>query len=106
MKAAPFLVHRKASLFDGSTELEPLATFKNIPVFIGCTDQPQEEDLVADLDFDICRNTGFIQVRNLLDPEIVYRGYHSEAVGELWDDHHKDFARYLVEGHPKRVLEI
>lgn len=96
------------SLIPGESTLEHLHTFPQFPVFIGCTDKPKEEDLFEDLVFDICSETGLIQVRNLLDPKLVYKDYHSEAVGSLWEKHHEHLSEEIASRCKDniRILEI
>src|SRR3989344_210522 len=97
---------RKECLVTGKNSLEHLYTFKKFPVFIGCTDTPRSRDLRADMIFDICRDTGFIQLRKLLDPDLVYSSYHSEAVGGIWAQHHDQFCEFVQRFSPKKIIEI
>src|SRR3972149_752310 len=97
---------RKTSLVTGKTNLEHLYTFKKFPVFIGCTDSPRSKDIRADMIFDICRDTGFIQLRKLLNPDLVYSSYHSEAVGGIWAQHHDQFCNFVRKFNPRTVIEI
>lgn len=86
--------------------LEPLYSLKKFPVFIGCTEQKQADDLFADMDFDICTKTGLIQLRKLLPLDLIYGQYHSEAVGGIWKKHHQEFAQFVSEFSLRKVLEI
>lgn len=97
---------RTRSIITEQENLERLYELKNFPVFIGCTDQGFEEDLYADMILDICIDSGMIQLRKLLPRDIVYSGYHSEAVGNIWADHHKAFAKFILDFRPENVLEI
>jgi hypothetical protein len=61
----------------------------------------------ADLTFDICKDSGIIQLRNLVDPTIVYSKFHSEAVGNVWETHHEFLAKLISEySEGKNVLEL
>lgn len=97
---------RKKSLLTGLNTLEPLYTLKSFPVFIGCTSEDKKKDLRADMVFDICKNTGFIQLRNLLPLEVIYGQYHSEAVGGVWKEHHQKFSEFIAQYKPQSVLEV
>lgn len=87
--------------------LEHLYTFRNFPVFMGCTAQPLTLDIKADMSWWISKETGVIQLRELLPLEIIYSEAHgSGRIGSLWSDHHTAFAAFLHETSPSNVLEI
>lgn len=97
---------RTRSIITEKENLEHLYELKNFPVFIGCTNQDFEKDLYADMVWDICIDSGMIQLRKLLARDAVYSGYHSEAVGSIWEEHHEAFVKFISYFHPKNVLEI
>ncbi|MBI2453308.1 class I SAM-dependent methyltransferase [Candidatus Peregrinibacteria bacterium] len=97
---------RDRCLITGKDTLEPLYCIKNFPVFIGCTDEEESKDLRADMDFDICTETGFIQLRKLLPLDLIYSQYHSEAVGKVWASHHEALKNFIAKHNLKKVLEI
>jgi len=97
---------RQTSLATGEKTLEPLYTLNNFPVYIGCTDVPASQDVRADMEFDICAKSGFIQLRKLLPLEVVYNQFHSEALGEVWKAHHQEFAEFVAKFQEGQVLEI
>ena len=97
---------RDKSLMFPSGNLESLHVFKNFPVFIGATDQPPENDLFFDMSWDICTTSGLIQLRDLLDPSLIYSGYHSEAVGGVWLEHHNQFCDFVSKFIGRRILEV
>lgn len=99
-------IPRNQSVLTDKKKLRPLFTFKNFPVFIGCTDQPQSTDILADLSFAIEPNTGLIQLDKVLPQEIVYSQYHSEAIGKTWTDHHLALVNFISQFHPNNILEI
>lgn len=99
-------IERTKSLLTGKKNLEHLYTFKDFPVFMGCVDTPRDADLLADMVWDICKDTGLIQLRKLLPLEILYLDQHNDGVGKTWQDHYKAFAKFLATFKPKRILEI
>jgi 2-polyprenyl-3-methyl-5-hydroxy-6-metoxy-1,4-benzoquinol methylase len=105
-KSAIQYTTRERSLITGKSNLEKLTTLHHFPVFIGCTSQPIEQDLRADMDFQICKDSGFIQLGKLLPLELVYAEYHSEALGAIWKKHHEEFAKFILKYSPTEVLEI
>jgi cathepsin L len=86
---------RNYSLITGKRNLELLYELENFPVFIGCTSSPKEDDLYANMTWMICKDSGMIQLRDLLPAELVYSAYHSEGIGETWMRHHLSFCDFI-----------
>jgi hypothetical protein len=64
-------------------------------------------DIFFDQTWTECADCGCIQLLNLLPPFILYQSNSStEAVGQVWIDHHDTFANFIAKNAPKRVLEI
>lgn len=101
----PFQI-RKNSILKSDSSLEELHVFKNFPVFIGASIDPPESDIFCDMAWDICNKTGIIQLRNLLPPSLIYSGYHSEAVGKVWENHHIEFSKFVTKYSKNKILEI
>ena len=79
----------------GHNDLEEIVVLKNFPVFIGCTDEDEKKDLKADMKWMISKKSGVIQLGKMLPLDVIYRGYHSEAVGKVWKDHRIRFAEFI-----------
>jgi len=99
-------ITRENSLVTQKNTLESLITYKNFPVYIGCTNEARDKDICEDMTFDICVESGMIQLRQLLPLSIVYQFYHSEAVKGIWKEHHENFARFIARSKPKNIVEI
>jgi len=99
-------IYRNYNVINQEETLEDLYTYKDFPVYIGCTDKSVKTDLKADLSVTICKKTGIMQLDKLLPLEIVYGDYHSEAIGSLWQEHHFSFIDFIQKYKPKNVLEI
>lgn len=106
MKKITDYILRSKSVVTEKENLEPLYTFKDFPVFMGCVDTPQSEDLLADMEWNICRDTGIIQLGKLLPLEVLYLNNHNDGTGKVWQDHYTAFAKFLHQFNPKNVLEI
>jgi len=106
MKRITDYIIREKSILTRKDNLESLYVLKDFPVFMGCTDQPADYDLVADMDWQICRDTGIIQLAKLLPLKTVYLGQHNEGIGKVWIEHYLEFCKFLKKYNPKRVLEI
>lgn len=88
-------------------DLEPLYSFPKFPVFMGCTEQNEKDDLKVDMEWSISRGSGLIQLKKLLPLDVLYPESHGAgAVGALWDKHHKAFAQFLNNFDPQAIFEI
>ncbi|MBA3035772.1 MAG: methyltransferase, partial [Desulfobacterium sp.] len=75
------LIERNHCVISGNEDLELLYSFKDFPVFMGCVDQPPEEDLKTDMNWWISKSTGSIQLNPLLPLDILYQEQHAGSVG-------------------------
>lgn len=101
-------IQRDKDVITDVADLEHLYTFKDFPVFMGCTDQPQEKDLVADMSWYISPSSGMLQLNPLLPLEVVYAEEHgSGTVGDVWNQHHAAFAEFVTKyTSVNSILEI
>lgn len=98
---------RTHDIVSGNNDLESLFMLANFPVFQGCVEQPQSDDLVHNLHFSISRSSGMVQSSSLLPLDVIYQSEHSPgAVGALWMEHHREFAKFISKYNPKSVFEI
>jgi len=100
-------ITRNIDVVLGNEDLEDLYTFKNFPVFMGCTDKDKSTDLISDMNWKISQNSGMIQLNPLLPLDIVYSAEHgSGTTGKAWDEHHDAFAQFINKYEIKNILEI
>lgn len=97
---------RKKSIATGKKNLEKLFNIQKFPVFIGAINNPLKNDKFAEFALAICKDSGFVQLTKLVPPDIVYSGYHSEALGKVWKAHHKQFANLIRKYKASEILEI
>jgi hypothetical protein len=91
----------------GTGDLEHLYSFEKFPVFMGCADGAQTDDLFAPMNWWISKSSGAIQLKELLPLEVIYPESHGAGeVGRLWRMHHTEFARFISQIKPKAVFEI
>jgi SAM-dependent methyltransferase len=100
------LIERNLDLVTGSSKMEDLHSMKNFPVFMGCVEHPESEDIFAELTWQISKDSGFIQLKKLIPLDILYQAQHAGAVGEIWKEHHRKFSNFLNRNKPSSVLEI
>src|SRR5437588_632063 len=95
------LIERQRCAISGTADLEPLHTLSRFPVFMGCMDQPEADDLKVDMSWWISRAAGVIQLKQLIPLDVLYPESHGAgAVGALWEKHHQAFARFVHEAAP------
>ena len=101
---------RESCVITDSKDIENLFTLNDFPIFIGNTTQKPEDDLFSDMIFDISKECGVVQLKVLINPNLIYSQYHSEAIGKVWDDHHTRFAELLSDlinsNDTRNILEI
>lgn len=97
---------RNSSLTTSNNNLEHLYSLKKFPVFIGATNAPHTSDIKLNMDWDICTDSGCIQLREPVDPKLIYSSYHSEALGETWRRHHNEFVNFVEKFVKSKVLEV
>jgi 2-polyprenyl-3-methyl-5-hydroxy-6-metoxy-1,4-benzoquinol methylase len=79
----------------------------NFPVYMGTTEEPAETDLFFDQNWGTCSECGLLQLMDLIPLDVLYSKNHiTEAVGETWKSHHNDFAEFILESNPQKILEI
>jgi len=101
------MIERNHCVLTGEKDLEPLFSFNNFPIFMGCTDQAEELDVKVDMNWTISKSTGCIQLNPLLPLEVLYSAsHHAGTVGALWLSHHAAFADFIHDFAPKSILEI
>jgi len=100
------VIVRKNSLLDNSSKLEHLHTFRNMPVSNGCTANSKSDDIVMDQIWDICKNTGLVQLRELAPLDLVYKFPHNDGVGNTWENHDMELCNFIDEMNLKKVFEI
>lgn len=100
-------IQRNFDIISLNNDLEHLFTLPNFPVFMGCVQQPKQEDLTHDLNFYISAATGMIQLNPVLPLDIVYQSEHNPGTtGQGWLDHHAAFSKFVLKHNPTKVFEI
>lgn len=100
-------IQRNKDVINNREDLEILDNFENYPVFMGCVNQPITEDILADMQWVISKNSGIIQLNPLIPLDILYPEDHGAGVvGSIWLEHHQKFARFIEKQQPSSILEI
>ncbi len=97
-------IQRKNCVITGS-ELEPLSK-EDFPLFCGCTEEEAENDLICEQEIAISKE-GVLQLKKLIPLELLYKnGHDAGSVGSLWEEHHREFANFIMQTKPQNILEI
>jgi hypothetical protein len=101
------LIERKVDMITGSSNLEDIHSMSKFPVFMGCVEHSETEDIFAEMTWQICKDSGFIQLKKLVPLDVLYHEqHHSGAIGQIWKRHHCDFSNFLSKNNPTSVFEI
>lgn len=101
------LIDRSRDVVTGDVNLEVLHSMSNFPVFMGCVDHSQSEDLFADMVWQISKGAGVVQLKKIVPVEILYHSQHDAGtVGSIWMAHHRSFSKFLSKFIPSSVLEL
>lgn len=99
-------IDRSYSVITKEKNLETLLNIKNFPVFFGCTDKDESEDLKCNMNWAIDPKTGIIQLTELVPLDILYMEQHVDAIGPTWNDYNISFSDYVCENIEGDVIEI
>ena len=89
-----------------SKKTELLYKFENFPLFFGCVNTPKDEDLLADMCWEIDKASGVIQLSRLIPLHILYSEQHVDGVGKTWERYYSNFANYISKQNLHKVCEI
>jgi hypothetical protein len=77
------------------------------PLLPVCVEGPYEEDFFAPFTICLCNSCGLITLKHTIDPEILYKIFHSDGLGKLWEAHYEKFSQLIRKHHKSgRILEI
>lgn len=100
-------VIRKKCCICESIDLKFFFEIPKFPIFMGTTLNSQTEDIFQDQKWVLCNMCGCLQLSELIPLKILYSKEHSAgAVGEIWKNHHKMFAYFILADAPKSICEI
>ncbi len=106
MKKLNQKITRNHSVVSNKERLEHLYTFKNFPIFMGCTDEPINDDMFMDMIWTIDRDSGLVQLLDLVPLEILYSKQHMDATGSTWDKYNSLLSEFISSEYKGDILEI
>lgn len=90
----------------GSKYFLPFLRVPSFPIFMGTTSQDHEKDLFHDQVWVVCRDCGCLQLEELIPLDLLYSTQHSGAIGAIWENHHKEFSKFILEDSTDSICEI
>jgi 2-polyprenyl-3-methyl-5-hydroxy-6-metoxy-1,4-benzoquinol methylase len=99
-------LQRTVCVFDQSTDLEILYKIPKFPIHMTCTTDDIKYDIFHDMELQICKHTGFVQLSSVVPLDRLYGKQHSGTIGRLWKEHHTKFAEFIHKFNPLSILEI
>lgn len=101
------LIKRNACILDNKFKIYQYNKIPNFPVKMGCESTlNNSKDIFADMVWGIS-SSGMLQLMELVPPFILYSDYHNPgSTGKLWENHHKEFFKFIGDISSKSVLEI
>jgi hypothetical protein len=86
--------------------LKDIYTFKNFPIYMGVSEELSEKDIFEDMVFSVCEDCGVLQLKNMVDLDVLYSKPHNSAVGDSWMNHHKKFFEFIKKFAKGSLVEI
>lgn len=88
-------------------KIESFYKIPNFPVRLGI-DEKNNACQLMEMDWAECLNCGCVQLKKLVDLDILYEKHHNSSPGKTWDLHHENFSDIIVKKISKdqRILEI
>ena len=83
-----------------------ICKIEKMPIFMGSIEKP-EDYLFSDMTFISCDNCNSIFLREIIDPNILYKNNHNRViVGETWKNHYTEFVNFIGDVDGKNIIEI
>lgn len=91
-----------------SSELTPVTTIPQAPIFQGCVLPEQRiQPEKFDMDWWSCEDCGAAQIRTMPNFDLVYQRGHAAGFGKVWAQHHDQFSQFIQKNiKGTNVLEI
>lgn len=98
---------RNFDVLSKNQDLETIYTIKDFPVFMGSTYDDISNDLFVDLNFQISKSSGLVQINPLVNLDIVYKETHNPGkIGNSWKMHHQKLSDFINKFNKSKVIEI
>jgi 2-polyprenyl-3-methyl-5-hydroxy-6-metoxy-1,4-benzoquinol methylase len=77
------------------------------PVFAGATTTNIKDDLTSKFNIQYCNKCNSAQTKYLIPLEYLYQISHNQLVGDIWEQHHYDYANFIIKHNTEfNILEV
>jgi SAM-dependent methyltransferase len=73
---------------------------------MGCTDEPFEDDICLDMKWSIDKESGMIQLMDLVPLDILYSRQHMDSTGSTWNEYNDLLASFISNEIDGDIIEI
>lgn len=74
---------------------------------MGVSTKNSKSDIYLDQKWALCQSCNSVQLTDLVDQSILYNENHCLPVGNTWESHHKEFAKFVIDNiSNKKIIEI
>jgi len=88
---------------------DPIKPNKNLqfPLLPVCVDTEKEDDITVNFSICVCNDCGLIQLKDVVEPEALYKIFHSDGIGRTWDNHYNQLLGLIKKHHKTgKILEV
>ena len=100
------IIIRSNSLLTNKNTMEHLFQIKNYPVSLSSVDKDFHQIKTLNMVFEVCKETGIIQVRNAPSLNDIYITAHNSSFGAVWKNLFEEFKNLLDKFKFTNILEI
>lgn len=101
------MIKRDTCIICNSKKLSYVYCFEKFPIHMSVyNDVTQELNIKDDMIWEACDECNFIQLKNLIEPDILYKKPHNPAIGKTWEKHNLSFSDFVKNYDIKEVVEI
>lgn len=95
---------RESCVICNDNNLSNFLVIENFPAYMGTSEQKSGLDVYLDQTWAVCKGCNSIQLKNMVDQDILYGESHCAPVGETWKAHHKEFAEFVINNAPGEII--
>jgi hypothetical protein len=83
-----------------NNNIEFLYELKKMPISLSPTNQDKSTDKFEDQCIYYCKKCSSVQLKNLIDPSILYESAHNLTFHlPLWNEHHYEFSKFIMDNY-------
>lgn len=100
------MIIRDKCVICGCKSFIAIKTIERFPVYMGISEETVENDILETMSWVGCDCCGCVQLDSLVDLDVLYQRGHNAGVGKIWEQHYRDFSKFISVHCGDRILEI